>query len=308
MLSIMKIGPQFGGDWAIASRCHLARCSVFHGLLFSDVFPGTAMGIRFHCPNGHKLNVKSELAGKKAICPDCGAKLVVPAAGAATAESSIHQRASVGHPLAVDGAGESRIIAAAAPSAVLRHAASPTVQTSEASPVAIAGGKLRSAIVWYVRPSSGGQFGPIDENELCAWIADGRVVADTYVWRAGWPDWLKAGDAPDELPASLPVTALIEVPVAPVADELVLGGPSDFEATADGPVPAAAPVDELAPLPITGVRRPRRQTPLFVTILLIIAIVVLSGVLIWVIRRNAGNESPVPQADLAPLVESHERT
>ncbi len=36
------------------------------------------MGIRFLCPNGHKLNVKSFLAGKRAICPDCGAKVVVP--------------------------------------------------------------------------------------------------------------------------------------------------------------------------------------------------------------------------------------
>lgn len=266
------------------------------------------MGIRFHCPNGHRLNVKSELAGKKAICPDCGARLVVPAAGAASAESSIHQGAAVGHPVAADGAGESRIIAAAAPSVVLRHAVSPTVQSNEAPRAVAASRQPRTVVVWYVRPASGGQFGPIDENELCAWIADGRVVADTYVWRAGWPDWMKASDAPDELPASLPVTTLIEVPAADVPETLVLGGPSDFEATADGSVPAAAPVDELAPLPITGVRRPRRQTPLFVTILLIIAIIVLSGVLIWVIRRNAGNESPAPQASLAPLGESHERT
>lgn len=36
------------------------------------------MGIRFQCPNGHKLNVKADLAGKRASCPECGAKLVVP--------------------------------------------------------------------------------------------------------------------------------------------------------------------------------------------------------------------------------------
>ena len=266
------------------------------------------MGIRFHCPNGHKLNVKSELAGKKAICPDCGAKLVVPAARAASSESSIHQEAVVGHPVAADGAGESRIIAAAAPSVVLRHAVSPAVHSGEASQPLASSSKPRMAVVWYVRPASGGQFGPIDENELCAWIADGRVVADTYVWRAGWPDWMKASDAPDELPASLPVTTLIEVPAAEVTEPLILGGPSDYEATSDAPVPAAVPVGELAPLPIASVRRPRRQTPLFVTILLIIAIIVLSGVLIWVIRRNAGDESPAPEANRAPLVESHEQT
>src|SRR3954469_14001128 len=36
------------------------------------------MGIRFLCPNGHRLNVKSYLAGKRAICPDCGARVLVP--------------------------------------------------------------------------------------------------------------------------------------------------------------------------------------------------------------------------------------
>jgi len=36
------------------------------------------MGIRFACPNGHKLNVKEHLAGKRGICPNCGAKFVIP--------------------------------------------------------------------------------------------------------------------------------------------------------------------------------------------------------------------------------------
>jgi len=37
------------------------------------------MGIRFKCPNGHSLNVKTFLAGKRAICPECDAKFLVPA-------------------------------------------------------------------------------------------------------------------------------------------------------------------------------------------------------------------------------------
>ena len=37
------------------------------------------MGIRFYCPNGHKLNVKAFLAGKRGICPFCGAKVRIPA-------------------------------------------------------------------------------------------------------------------------------------------------------------------------------------------------------------------------------------
>ncbi|HEX4415617.1 MAG TPA: hypothetical protein VH107_18435 [Lacipirellulaceae bacterium] len=47
------------------------------------------MGIRFSCPNGHKLNVKTFLAGKRAICPDCGAKVIVPNESEVPAASAI---------------------------------------------------------------------------------------------------------------------------------------------------------------------------------------------------------------------------
>ena len=39
---------------------------------------GQGMGIRFYCPNGHKLNVKDFQAGRKGICPVCGVKMQIP--------------------------------------------------------------------------------------------------------------------------------------------------------------------------------------------------------------------------------------
>jgi hypothetical protein len=36
------------------------------------------MGIRFFCPNGHKLNVKEQQAGQRGKCPKCGVKLLIP--------------------------------------------------------------------------------------------------------------------------------------------------------------------------------------------------------------------------------------
>ncbi len=36
------------------------------------------MGVRFECPAGHKLHVKAHLAGQRAICPECGARFIVP--------------------------------------------------------------------------------------------------------------------------------------------------------------------------------------------------------------------------------------
>src|SRR6476620_884151 len=42
------------------------------------------MGIRFLCPNGHRLNVKTFLAGKRGVCPQCGASFVIPPADEST--------------------------------------------------------------------------------------------------------------------------------------------------------------------------------------------------------------------------------
>lgn len=52
------------------------------------------MGIRFYCPNGHKLNVKSFQAGRRGICPYCGAKLQIPTES--TRKSSKEERAEDG--------------------------------------------------------------------------------------------------------------------------------------------------------------------------------------------------------------------
>ncbi len=46
--------------------------------------------------------------------------------------------------------------------------------------------------VWYVRPPSGGQFGPARGDVMRKWIGEGRVSADSLVWRDGWEDWKTA--------------------------------------------------------------------------------------------------------------------
>src|SRR5829696_8910632 len=53
------------------------------------------MGIRFNCPSGHKLNVKEFLAGKRGVCPQCGAKFVIPMPSEASATP---QAVGVGRP------------------------------------------------------------------------------------------------------------------------------------------------------------------------------------------------------------------
>ena len=46
--------------------------------------------------------------------------------------------------------------------------------------------------VWYVRPATGGQFGPASGEIMRTWIDEGRVGASSLVWRAGWAEWRPA--------------------------------------------------------------------------------------------------------------------
>jgi len=48
-------------------------------------------------------------------------------------------------------------------------------------------------VIWYVRPPTGGQFGPATADVMRNWIDEGRVSPDSLVWREGWRDWQEAG-------------------------------------------------------------------------------------------------------------------
>ena len=233
------------------------------------------MGIKFRCPNGHKLNVKSFLAGKKGICPHCGVSVRIPEGTAASVTADDHEgeteietggattavltkamadTVTVASTLAVPATSVAPVatpVAQAAPSApavvtaapvISAHVvaapmasiapvapvmampdttpmtALPTVPIASAVPVAAAapmGTPVQSGplapspyaimpaaaidpineapnAVWYVRPPSGGQFGPARGDIMRKWLGEGRVSADSLVWRDGWQDWKNA--------------------------------------------------------------------------------------------------------------------
>jgi len=212
------------------------------------------MGIKFHCPNGHKLNVKSFLAGKKGVCPKCGTKVRIPEAsepglGDDDAEDSDPGKmtaaaALVPSPDAMPGNGAAiktpaaptgtaavipapGISAPAMPAPVLPTpvVAKAVVPVAPATPqpqmlaVPAVAAPLRPAApadpiaeapmaIWYVRPPSGGQFGPARGDVMRKWLAEGRVSGDSLVWREGWADWQNAGKLfPQLQAASAPVAA-----------------------------------------------------------------------------------------------------
>jgi len=110
----------------------------------------------------------------------------------------------------------------------------------QATPIADAIGEAPQA-VWYVRPPSGGQYGPAGGEIMRKWIGEGRVSGDSLVWREGWPDWRAAGTVFPTLATTAPATA------SPVPQ-------------AAAPVPAATPaVRSMGSLPATSTRYQHRR-------------------------------------------------
>jgi len=162
------------------------------------------MGIRFVCPNGHKLNVKAFLAGKRGICPDCDAKFIVP-------------ELSGGFAVPVDATVDP-------PKPAPAPSPGPEVSTSIEPPPFGPSDTLPQAIdqslpdSWYVRPVSGEQYGPANTELMQAWVTEGRVAEDSWVWRTGWDRWKIAR----EVLETLGPAPSIEVSAAPT--ELITPG------------------------------------------------------------------------------------
>ena len=76
------------------------------------------MGIRFNCPNGHKLNVKEFLAGKRGVCPQCGAKFIIPEQAEAPQPVSVGQSQSIEIAISPPASHQSASIAAS-PSVII---------------------------------------------------------------------------------------------------------------------------------------------------------------------------------------------
>lgn len=182
------------------------------------------MGIRFHCPNGHKLNVKAFLAGKKGVCPDCGVKVRIPDRSEPGLDSGVDEGKSAAQPQAAPQPAVAAAPATARPAPAPRPMPAPAPAVA-VQPAVMPLAAVRPAVVapmpaaplpppvpptarlpgapadpiaenplatWFVRPPSGGQFGPARGEVMRKWLTEGRVTSDSLVWREGWADWLPA--------------------------------------------------------------------------------------------------------------------
>ncbi len=119
---------------------------------------------------------------------------------------------------------------------------------------------------WYIRPPSGGQFGPAAADLMRQWMQEGRVTADSLVWRDGWADWkLASATFPQFMPQS-----------APVAQAVAAGEPE---------FPIAPPAKGVGGRPIKY-RRSSGTGRMIAIIILLVALAVLVPLLAYVLRTN----------------------
>lgn len=167
------------------------------------------MGVRFACHAcGKHLNIKRELAGRRGICPSCSTRFRIPLQD--TQRSIPIEQEAAAVQSSGSAATHSASPVAAASSDVATSPGTATAPGIHASS-AVATGRANSLdllhgdadATWYVRPPTGGQYGPATGQVLQQWIGEGRVASTALLWRDGWPQWREASEALPDLTAQL---------------------------------------------------------------------------------------------------------
>ncbi|MDZ4820397.1 MAG: DUF4339 domain-containing protein [Planctomycetota bacterium] len=239
------------------------------------------MGIRVACPNGHNLNVKTTLAGKRALCPKCGAQFEIPrtiAEAPAVAnplesittgsESTVDESASSTppEPASTGSSGELEVLPPILPPEL------PSAE-SDVDPIA----ELAGDSCWFVRLSSGAQLGPVAEADIQQWLRGGQIGSDSLVWRIGWSNWKFVS------------VYLTEVDPHPAAGVMGFGGAPPFVNLSDpvGVGLQGAPLDPMAVLAgqsdsgsvkqsAIARRRQRRNWQIVMTVGLVLLFIVMA--------------------------------
>jgi hypothetical protein len=168
------------------------------------------MGIRFQCHHcGHQLHVKDFQAGKKGRCPQCKGPFRVPQSDAQfsldpNTKLDPSETPQAENSYAHQSASEVRGNATARPSMAVAKGTEiatqtkvvgtesldqPTSEVDQLQPRVIS---ESPEATWYVRPASGGQYGPAPASIVWEWLIEDRIGHDSLVWREDWPEWLSA--------------------------------------------------------------------------------------------------------------------
>lgn len=160
------------------------------------------MGIRFACHVcEQKLNIKSDLAGRRGICPSCSGRFRIPLQDAERStpiEEDPTEQESSSNEIDTD------VQQFPTPPEAVPESSTPPPNLNAPAPEPTTILDHDDQGTWYVRPPSGGQYGPATTELLKQWIGEGRVAATSLLWREGWPQWRDASEALPEFVAKLP--------------------------------------------------------------------------------------------------------
>lgn len=254
------------------------------------------MGLRFKCHHcGEELNVKNYLAGKRGKCPNCSGSFRIPQEGLETSQDvsvkfpgqiateqhlDAEQYAMVGAEASDQSGNDLQATEVSTSSRAERRTGPVGVSTPKAesrpteSPVALPKAIAEAPdAAWFVRPPSGGEYGPAIGTLLATWLDEQRVGAAALVWREGWPQWQCASEVFPEK---------FEKPTPPVA-------PPQASAPASIPSPVT-PASRLAASPQTRLqqkkRKSQKQQAMIFAILAVIAIGLVTALIIVLMNQG----------------------
>jgi hypothetical protein len=107
---------------------------------------------------------------------------------------------------------------------------------------------------WYVRPPSGGQYGPATTQTLLDWIKQRRITADSLVWREGLENWILARDLiPEPFGGQVPAAGAVASLPASLPDpktSATSAPPTSQPSPSATLAPSAAPASQATSVPL----------------------------------------------------------
>lgn len=283
------------------------------------------MGIRFSCHIcNHGLHVKDFQAGKRGRCPQCNGSFRIPkkdspysiaiddwnpvatSTTSSTASETKRSRSSgsIDYDTNVAVAdrserpqkskkSESKATSSQTNSSQVNTSATTGQKTSNtnngsSSPLPPSLAKAGDAN-WFVRPPSGGQYGPASSSLLSDWILERRVTADSFLWYEGMAQWQLASVLVPEYFANEQSTNGSTMP--PVVSQFTTTEPKSSLDSLLQDDPLTAPETSVASVrgaTLLKKRRQRKQQWMIVSVLGVASLLLLSVLVVVLIYQFSG--------------------
>lgn len=272
------------------------------------------MGLKFLCHHCNEpMHVKNFLAGKRGKCPNCNQSIRIPEEGeeysrpvtrtedvAGIAESSqeaTEARSSTKSAVVAKSiSGDSAVASGTkSPDRDIRSESakgeSPTATNTSPPPPPPGEITLPRCIeeapnaAWYVRPPSGGQYGPAVGAVFWDWLKEKRVGESALVWREGWGTWQTASAVfPEFFQKSLSPSPSNPSQVPPIPDGLVSAAAESLATGIKADTSGKSMAKTSAAVRNKGLKKKnksKRDIAIFLALSLLALILI--GVLVWVL-------------------------